>query len=332
MFVGRSLSRLRAEVAVTRRSAYAEGSHKNLRVQWLTFIIFCMHYNLQIVPAEVETLSLFAQFLSRSFATVASIYNYLSGVRILHLYLGVSPPDLTDFSLKLVLTGLKRVKGHMVKQAAPITPELLVDIYPLIMLDSNGPVIWALFLTAFFLFLRKSNLVPLTPNSFDSSRQLTRGDFMFGKSSVLVTIKWSKTIQFGDRCLALPLLPIPGSVLCPVSALKHMMDKFPTFSPLDPAFHIVVNGRVTPLTYLRFQGYIKKYVSLKGLDPALYSSHSFRRGGATYAHSCGVPDNLIQLQGDWRSDAYRRYLDTSIMDRAQVFMRMASAINQSFCL
>ena len=29
---------------------------------------------------------------------------------------------------------------------------------------------------------------------------------------------WTKTIQFGDRKLLTPVIPIPGSVLCPVKA------------------------------------------------------------------------------------------------------------------
>ena len=45
-----------------------------------------------------------------------------------------------------------------------------------------------------------------------------------------------------------------------------------------------------------------------GLDPNHYSSHSFRRGGATWAFKCGVSAELIQLQGDWKSDAYKLYL------------------------
>ncbi|KAI8516630.1 hypothetical protein Bbelb_052110 [Branchiostoma belcheri] len=45
-----------------------------------------------------------------------------------------------------------------------------------------------------------------------------------------------------------------------------------------------------------------------GLNPHLYSLHSGRRGGATFAFRAGVPVELIRLQGDWRSDAYLLYL------------------------
>lgn len=37
----------------------------------------------------------------------------------------------------------------------------------------------------------------------------------------------------------------------------------------------------------------------------------FCRGGATYAFRSGVPGELIQVMGDWKSDAYKRYFDFS---------------------
>jgi hypothetical protein len=40
----------------------------------------------------------------------------------------------------------------------------------------------------------------------------------------------------------------------------------------------------------------------------LFSSHSFRRGGATLAAQTGISSSLIQLMGDWKSDAYNKYI------------------------
>ena len=40
-----------------------------------------------------------------------------------------------------------------------------------------------------------------------------------------------------------------------------------------------------------------------------YRGHSFRRGGTTWAFKVGVPGELIQIFGDWSSDAYKGYLD-----------------------
>ena len=42
-----------------------------------------------------------------------------------------------------------------------------------------------------------------------------------------------------------------------------------------------------------------------GYDPTKYSTHSFRRGGATLLFKAEVPADKLQLMGDWRSDAYK---------------------------
>ena len=41
------------------------------------------------------------------------------------------------------------------------------------------------------------------------------------------------------------------------------------------------------------------------------AGHSFRRGGATWAFQSGVPEVLVQRQGDWRSGAYKEYIELS---------------------
>ena len=60
-----------------------------------------------------------------------------------------------------------------------------------------------------------------------------------------------------------PLVSIPGSPLCPVTAFKHMCEMLPT-SEHSPAF-LFPNGSGVVLS------------CLIGLDNKLYSSHSFRR-------------------------------------------------------
>jgi hypothetical protein len=45
-----------------------------------------------------------------------------------------------------------------------------------------------------------------------------------------------------------------------------------------------------------------------GKNPKQFSTHSFRRGGASWAFSSEIPSELIQLYGDWKSDAYKNYL------------------------
>ena len=50
-------------------------------------------------------------------------------------------------------------------------------------------------------------------------------------------------------------------------------------------------------------------------DASLLTGHSFRRGGATWAFQAGLPGELIQISGDWASDAYKQYLEFTITNK-----------------
>ena len=50
-------------------------------------------------------------------------------------------------------------------------------------------------------------------------------------------------------------------------------------------------------------------------NASIFTGHSFRRGGATWAFQAGIPGELIQICGDWASDAYKQYLEFSMNDK-----------------
>ncbi len=53
-------------------------------------------------------------------------------------------------------------------------------------------------------------------------------------------------------------------------------------------------------------------------------------GGASWAFAAEVPTELIQLYGDWRSDAYKKYLKFSLEDQIFVANRMKTHILKIF--
>jgi integrase len=257
---------------------------------------------------------------------VESIRNYLSGVKLLHLFTGHSYPDFGAFELTLALRGLRRLLSHTPKQALPMTPDILLKIHQ--NLDLAKPVhstYWCAFLFAFYLMLRKSNLVPVSSSAFDSTKQLTRGDVLVSSSALLVVIRWSKTVQFSQRVIKLPLTAIPSSPLCPVTAYTRMITLCPAKCS-DPAFSRIKKGKAIAISYTELQSFLRHSLQQVGFNPSLYSSHSFRRGGATWAFRAGVPSDLIQLQGDWASDAYKRYLQYPLESKLMVFHKMRDLI------
>ena len=66
-----------------------------------------------------------------------------------------------------------------------------------------------------------------------------------------------------------------------------------------------------------------------GLNVEQYAGHSFRRGGATFAMRCGVPVELIKIQGDWKSNAYERYLENSFIERLKAVAIVAKHVGSN---
>ena len=104
--------------------------------------------------------------------------------------------------MRLVLKGLARDNPHCPKKACPITPEILLSFHQLLELNNAyEATIWCLFLTAFFLMNRKSNLVPNSGKTFQSQRQLIRENIEFdSKNNVLIFhINWSKLFNMAKE-------------------------------------------------------------------------------------------------------------------------------------
>ncbi|MES9902602.1 MAG: hypothetical protein ABW168_07955 [Sedimenticola sp.] len=230
----------------------------------------------------------------------------------MHLLLGVKI-EFNSYLINLALKGINRLNPHCPKQALPITPAILVRFHE--SLDCSKPLdvcFWCLFLFAFFLLARKSNLV-LENKSDKSGKYLLKSDIRFHGEVLVVSFRWTKTLQFGERLLQIPLVK-SNSVLCPVSAYMKLINLVPG-SPDSPLFSFTKSKAIT---YSMYQNKLKSLISDIGLNPSDYSSHSFRRGGTTLAFRAGVPSELIQLQGDWRSDVYKKYLAFSLTDKVQV--------------
>ena len=62
---------------------------------------------------------------------------------------------------------------------------------------------------------------------------------------------------------------------------------------------------------------MRKMLQMIDEDPKRFGTHSFRRGGATLAFKAGAPTDLIKTQGDWKSEAYQKYIEvsTSVLHR-----------------
>ena len=278
------------------------------------YLRFCLHFSQTPVPATKESIVLYTVFLARSL-TPASIPGYLNIVKLMHLERGL-PDPLDSWELQTVKKGIKCTLGRPPRQKLPLTPELLHRIHHhLNHQDSQDKAFGAACLIAFFAFLRKSTLLPKSVSQKDISKALCVKDLQILPSDSMLTlhIRHTKTIQFGQRNLEIPIAAIPNSVLCPVTAVTTMLSDITpgSISGDHPLFSFKSSNGDNPISCLTYSSFIRKLKSTLmqcGLDSDHYSGHSFRRGGCTYAFRLGVSPMLIKLRGDWRSNAFERYI------------------------
>ncbi|CAH3163350.1 unnamed protein product [Porites lobata] len=205
---------------------------------------------------------------------------------------------------------------HLPHRKAPLTPAILLQFYHhLNVRDSAHLAVWCALLVGFFSFFRTANLVQQSFDKFSSHHTLSRGSITFATSGALLTVTRTKTRQAGDTALVVPVPRIPGSPLCPTAALRLLLDSvsapagFPLFTYTTASHHHVC------ITASSLNASIKYLASLVSLNPQDFSGHSLHRGGATFAFQCGIPSELIKVQGDWRSNAYMLYLTLPLADR-----------------
>ena len=232
------------------------------------------------IPVQAPHLLQYAAFLARSLKP-QSVRGYLNIIGILHKEFGFPNPLIDNWPLKSLLTGNKRPVGAPPNQKLPITEATLLRLHSTLNFTlSFDSSFWTICLVAFFGMFRKAHLLPISSGKFDSCKQLTISVFRFFSWGTLITIRWSKTIQFRKRVVEIPLPCIPRSRLCPTTAIIHAFCFTPS-TPDSQAFNWVPTPSSDPqiFTSALFLRKPRDHLSLVGIDPTLYAGHSFRRGG-----------------------------------------------------
>ena len=119
--------------------------------------------------------------------------------------MGLANLLIDNWFLKLLLTGVKRVKGNKVKQKLPITTDILKGIHKLINLYKIVCSIYYYYcitvmmhhlgyLPDCFLWpFAKSHLRPIHESKYNSNNQFSISSFRFFSCGALIIVTWSKT-------------------------------------------------------------------------------------------------------------------------------------------
>ena len=236
----------------------------------------------------------------------SSILCYLNIISILHKEFNLPNPLSDSWSLKSLLTGIKRVLGQPPAEKRPITPSHLLNIFSNLNLRTSFDAsFWAICLVSFFAMLRKYHLLASYSQSFNPCQTLIRSDIFFFPWVPYWLCAGVRLYSLGKGWCSLPLPLIPESPLCPVTAAQRALPFTNNLSLDSQAFMwqhpISLHYRL--FTYSQFLKRFRAILSVLGLPAKEFSCHSFRRGGASFAFQAGVPVELIKMLGDWHSDA-----------------------------
>jgi integrase len=301
------LAKLKAEALTFIKEAWTPGTHSTFRSQEKAYLTFCHLFDLVPVPATTTILLTYVAWMARRYKAT-TVGQYLGAIRRLHAAQDLPPPPTDSIWVYRALRGIRRNKAECPKQAMPITTTILVKIHATLDLSIPDDMrFWALCLVAYYSFLRKSNLAEKKRGQL-GRKTIRWSDIRWTSSNAFVRVRETKTLQFGQRMLTIPLPKLGGNVLCPWGALKKWesmatsQDDQPAFAGQDDPTH--------PPMYSWIETRLKAAIRAAGIT-GYYTCHSFRRGGASAALQAGVPAEFVRLQGDWTSDAYLRYIKLS---------------------
>ena len=145
---------------MSRRNAFAKGSYSNLRTQARSYFSFCVYFGRTPLPADSKTIYGFVQFISRSMVP-STVRNYLSGVKVLHIFHNLPFPHSEDHLLQLELRGIARLNPHVPVRAIPVTPAILLTFMKTMTVeDPLHCCVWAASLFLFFTMARLGSILP----------------------------------------------------------------------------------------------------------------------------------------------------------------------------
>ena len=287
MGVQHLIRELEVEIFAYLAHTFADSTKGTYKTYRNTHFQFCLFIGCNPLPAPTQSICQYAAFLARTLK-FSSIRNYLTIISLLHKEFSLPNPIQDNWVVKSLLQGIKRVKGGEINQKLPITPEILLGIRSKLNLrHSFDASFWAVCLVAFYGLFRKSHLLPTSNQLFDPTKQFTLGDFTFHPWGLLLKVGWSKTIQFRERMVYIPIPRIPNSPICAFQAVVNAFGFIQTAKRTCHAFSWIDHKSllIHCLTYRSFLAKLKTCLGLLGYHTTKYAGHSFHRGGGHHLHS-----------------------------------------------
>ena len=292
---------------------------------------FCSLFGLTdcIFAPREEVICAFVAWLSFT-NTASSIRSTMSGLRSFLSDHEINTPWSEWHNYRRVMKGLKRLAGGQPNRKRPISPTDLLRFHARMTHTPFSAALWACMLTTWWGMLRKSNTTVGYKNPLDAGSVIRSSDVEVVEHlwALRISIRKSKTNQFKERVHVIMLQGSHGHPLDPVAAWqRHLSVNAPTAA--EAAFTFQEDGARLSISHEMLVKATKLLFAANGGKASEVSGHSYRRGGATFAFMAGVPDILIQHQGDWQSMAYRMYVDMNPEGMRRATQQMFDALRSN---
>lgn len=235
------------------------------------------------------------------------------------------PVDIrADFGVTLTLKALRRLLGDQPVSTDELYPSDLHKIY--LQVNQSNVNEWLTWVGIVFLYrtlLRKGHIFF---GEFNNNL-LKRSSVKFTHYGFLVTMCKSKTIQYKERCVRIPVCQ-GGGFLCAPTLLKRFLNNYPSIAEA-PLLSYIKSGMVIPVKYSNALELLKRWSERAGLNKNV-GLHSLRRGAATLMSLAGVNLEDIKERGDWHSMAVLSYLSYPMEKKVSIDSRVVCLLN-SLC-
>ena len=295
-------------------SSLTAGSRRSYQRAWIIFRQFYRQFygsDDPLLPVPTTCLPLFISYLTFRKLTLSTITSYLSAISYVHKLRGLHDPTKSLLIQKL-LTALSRRQPVDIR--LPVTRPVLHELVRALSFTNSSAfqrsLFSALFLVAFYGLFRIGELT--TKSNRFASAVIQFGNLTFssrnGRTHVAkITISEYKH-NTSRRPFGILIAREVSSAFCPVLALIQYCEL--RGSSPGPLF---CHADQSPILPHQFNVELQRCLAYCGLDTSRYKSHSFRIGGACHAANWGYSDAQIRALGRWKSDAFKVYLRSEVL-------------------
>ena len=282
------------------KNSKANNTLRAYKSDFKDFGSFCAKHGLNSLPSDPKIVSIYLTHLSKT-SKVSTLRRRLVSISMIHKlkghYLDTKHPIIIEN-----LMGIKRKKGSIQKGKKPLLINTLKDIINVIDEENVDEIKKfrdkAIILVGFGGGFRRNEIV-----SIDYE------DLEFVKEGVKITVKKSKTDQFGEGMIkGLPYFD--NQIYCPVVNLEKWIslsriNKGPIFRRFNKGSLLTDNRLTDQSVVLLIKGYLKK----AGIQSENFAGHSLRSGFATVAAQSGADErSIMTMTGHKTTQMVRRYI------------------------